>query len=99
MSRPGVSDDTFRSDGSPFRRFYLWRMEDETGISRTGRVLEGVLTQSGEVIVQWRPPLTSTAIYKDFDTFMAIHVECHPSKNEVRWVDPAPPSEAEKEKE
>lgn len=80
-------DNSFKTEGKPMRRFWLNRMKDQTGVSRTGRVLEGVLCQDGQVIIQWRPPLTSVAIYKDWQTFMTIHVDCHPSCNEVVWLD------------
>ena len=83
-----VADNSFKADGKPMRRFWLNRVKDQTGISRTGRVLEGVLCQNGQVIIQWRPPMTSIAIYQDFKTFMAIHVDCHPSCSEVVWLDP-----------
>jgi len=49
-------DNSYKEEGTSFKRFYLNRIKDETGISRTGRVLEGVLTQSGKVFVEWRPP-------------------------------------------
>jgi hypothetical protein len=82
-----VADNTEKFDGVAMRRFWLNRVKDETGISRTGRVLEGVLCQDGQVIIQWRPPMTSVAIYKDFKTFMAVHVDCHPSCSTVVWLD------------
>jgi len=69
------------------RRFYLWRLEDETGISATGRVLEGVLTPSGRVIVEWRPPHATITIFNSLEEFRALHVDAHPSKNEIVWVD------------
>ncbi len=83
-----VADNTFKTEGVAMRRFWLNRVKDETGISRTGRVLEGILCQDGQVIIQWRPPMTSIAIYKDFKTFMAVHVDCHPSCSTVEWLDP-----------
>lgn len=80
-------DNSFSMNSKPPRRFYLDRRVDETGISRTGRVLEGVLFQSGKVIVEWRPPHTSVAIYNSMDEFMGIHVDSHPSCSEVVWLD------------
>ena len=80
-------DNTFRECGVPFRRFYLDRTKDETGISRTGRVLEGVITQSGRVMVEWRPPMSSIGIYSSMEEFLSIHVKCHPSCSEVMWLD------------
>ena len=83
-------DNSFKDDGVPMSRFYLNRIKDETGVSRTGRVLEGVLTQSGQVITQWRPPHTSIGIYNSFEEFKTIHVDCHPSCSEVIWLDTPP---------
>lgn len=80
-------DTSFKTDGTPMRRFYLNRIEDETGISNTGRVLEGVLTQSGKVITEWRPPHSSIGIYNSMEEFKAIHVDSHPSHNEIIWLD------------
>lgn len=80
-------DNSFKSEGVAMRRFYLNRIKDETGVSRTGRVLEGVLTQSGHIIVQWRPPHTSIGIYGSLAEFNTIHVDCHPSCSEIVWID------------
>jgi hypothetical protein len=80
-------DSGFRDTGTPMRRFYLRRMRDSTGISRTGRVLEGVLTPSGKVITEWRPPMSSVGVYNSLAEFLTIHVDCHPSASEVVWLD------------
>ena len=86
---PREIDNAYREDSQPVRRFYMRRMKDETGISRTGRVLEGIVTQSGRVIVEWRPPHSTLGIYRDMAEFQTIHVDCHPSCNEVVWLDAA----------
>lgn len=80
-----ISDRTVES--LPFKRFYVNRIKDETGISRTGRILEGVLTQSGKVIVEWRPPMSTIGVYNTLEEFMTIHIDCHPSCSEVVWID------------
>lgn len=80
-------DNSFKGEGVPMRRFFLRRLKDETGISRTGRVLEGVLCQDGKVITQWRPPHSTIGVYNSLEEFMTIHVDCHPSCNEVVWLD------------
>lgn len=80
-------DNGFKEDGVPFRRFYLNRIKDETGISRTGRVLEGALCPDGKVVTQWRPPHSTMGIYNSMKEFRIIHVDCHPSCNEVVWID------------
>jgi hypothetical protein len=80
-------DTSHSEEGTPPRRFYLNRIKDETGVSRTGRVLEGLLFQSGKVVTEWRPPLSTMGIYNSLQEFLTIHVDCHPSCNEVVWVD------------
>jgi len=80
-------DNTESWIGKPMRRFWLKRIKDETGISRTGRVLEGVITQSGRVFVEWRPPHKTIGIYDSIEQFNTIHVDCHPSCNLIEWVD------------
>lgn len=85
-----MQDQSFKADGVAMKRFYLQRTKDETGVSRTGRVLEGVVTQSGKVIVEWRPPHSSVGMYSSLAEFMTIHVDCHPSCSTVVWIDNAP---------
>lgn len=65
-------DNGLKEDGVPPRRFWLSRTKDETGISRTGRVLEGVLLQSGKVVAEWRPPMCSIGIYNSMDEFLNV---------------------------
>lgn len=69
------------------RRFYMDRGDDETGVSGTGIVLQGVLTPAGRVFVEWRLPRASMGIYSSLDEFMEIHVRSHPAKTEICWVD------------
>jgi hypothetical protein len=88
MSKSDQIDNGYKDDSKPMKRFYLNRVKDETGISRTGRVLEGVLTQSGKVITEWRPPMSTIGVYNSMQEFLTIHVDCHPSCNEVVWVEP-----------
>ncbi len=80
-------DNSFSENSNPPRRFFLERIKDETGVSRTGRVLEGVLWQNGEVTVQWRPPMSTSGFYHSMQEFLTIHIDCHPSCNVVRWID------------
>lgn len=76
------------NSSQPPRRFYLERKDDVTGLSGTGRVLEGVVWQNGKVTVQWRPPLATITIYDSFEIFEQLHVHGHPSINVVRWLEP-----------
>lgn len=83
QKKPQTLDSEHREDSESPTRFYLRRVKDETGISATGRVGEGVIWQNGWVSFQWRPPMQSMGTYPDLDTFMKIHVLSHPSCNQV----------------
>lgn len=67
------------------RRFYLYRKEDETGVSGTGTIAEGVEFSDGSCAMRWRTATSSTAIYKDIVDLIYIHG--HGGKTEVRWLD------------
>ena len=76
------------------RLFTIVRRGDESGVSGTGRVLDGVVLHNGEVVVIWRsdvrqrdpdqPAYTSICIYPCWEAFQHIHIDAHPSnKTEV----------------
>jgi len=69
------------------RRFQLNRWTDETGVSGTGIVLRGIVFPSGKVVVEWRAPKTSVAIYDSLAMFREIHIEAHPGCGELEWLD------------
>lgn len=67
--------------------FTMIRHQDETGISGTGRVLDGVIFHTGQVVVCWRsdlrpdkPGFSSLVIYDSWEAFIAIHVTPHPAE-------------------
>lgn len=67
------------------RLFTLIRHFDESGISGTGRVLDGVLFHTGQVVVCWRsdlnvenPGYSSLVIYPSWDAFTYVHIRPHP---------------------
>jgi hypothetical protein len=69
------------------RLFTLIRHADETGISGTGRVLDGAIFHTGQVVVCWRsdlrtdkPGFSSLVVYNSWEAFEAIHVEPHPAE-------------------
>lgn len=56
--------------------FHLLRNDDETGISGTGVVADGVIFRDGKVALRWRPgPVDhqSTVIYDSIEAVQAIH--------------------------
>jgi hypothetical protein len=85
------------------RLFTLIRHVDESGISGTGRVLDGVIFHTGQVVICWRTDInvdtsgySSIAIYSSWEAFLAVHVQPHPpNATEIRFgvdenPDPSP---------
>lgn len=68
------------------RRFYLNRKDDSPGTGGAGKVLEGVLTDSGRVIVEWISPFKTLGIYDTLEHFVALHVQL-PHVSEMIWLD------------
>lgn len=76
------------------RVFTLIRSIDESGVSGTGRVLDGVIFHTGQVVVCWRsdldpdnPGYSSLAVYPSWDAFLHVHVRPHPQDaTEVRFA-------------
>ena len=67
------------------RRFQLNRTEDETGVSGTGIVAEGVVFANGKVSLSWRTSHTSVAVYDTLRTVEAIHG--HNGRTRIEWID------------
>ena len=55
------------------RVFWLDRLEDESGISGTGRVAIGVVFSDGVSVLRWLTDHRSTAIYASVEDLEAIH--------------------------
>lgn len=67
------------------RRFYLVRSHDVTGVSGTGRVVEGIEFSDGTVAYRW---MSSTPITSQADTIeYLISVHGHGGTTEVEWLD------------
>lgn len=69
------------------RLFTIHRHVDETGLSGTGRIIDGVVFHTGQVVICWRsdiraenPGHTSIGIYPTWEAFLAIHVHPHGSE-------------------
>jgi len=83
------------------RTFTLTRRIDETGVSGTGRVLDGVVFHTGQVVVCWRadlnsnePGFSSLAIYPSWEAFLHVHVAPHPlGSSEIRFLSADPGEE------
>jgi hypothetical protein len=80
------------------RTFTLIRRVDESGVSGTGRILDGVIFHTGQVVVCWRtdlstdePGFSSIAIYPSWDAFLHVHVAPHaPDTAEIRFLPGGP---------
>ena len=76
------------------RVFTLFRHVDETGVSGTGRILDGAIFHTGQVVVCWRSDInpdrqghSSLAIYPSWEAFEHIHVRPHATGTaEVRFL-------------
>lgn len=64
--------------------FTLVRDEDESGVSGTGVVADGVRWPDGHVALHWRTKYTSTAVYESMETLRCIHG--HGGKTRVVWA-------------
>lgn len=67
------------------RRFHLVRKEDETGISGTGLVCEGVQLSDRRVVVSWLTSTPTISIYNDTEDMMHLHG--HDGRTEIEWID------------
>lgn len=70
------------------RRFRVKREEDESGVSGTGVVAEGVEFENGKVALQWLSNKASFGIYDNIKQVRDIHG--HGGKTRISWVDPDP---------
>ena len=65
------------------RMFDLFRHKDETGISGTGMVAEGVEFSNGKCVLCWISHYRSVAVYDSIRELEAIHG--HDGQTEIRW--------------
>lgn len=74
--------------------FAIHRDTDESGVSGTGHVLDGVLFHTGQVVICWRTDVeasqhghSSLGIYPSWEAFEFIHISSHPSnKTRIDWI-------------
>lgn len=78
-------------EGGKIRKFYLWREADESGVSGTGRVAEGVIFSNGWVGMNWLTRWGSLAFYTTIHDCMNVHG--HQGKTKVVYEDCEPGSE------
>ena len=76
-------------DGKEPVLFAMVRPKDETGVSGTGHVLDGVIWPgSGRVQVQWRSDTSSLNTYECYEDFLKVHVDSHPANETMILFDP-----------
>ena len=95
-TRLGV-DAAERPDGrKPPRTFFLIRQGDETGVSGTGHVLDGVVWPDGKVVTKWCAEGSPSEINvaESFAQWDSIHVSKHPTNRSLILFDDGgePPS-------
>ena len=66
------------------RLFHLVRAEDESGVSGTGVVAEGIEFTDGTCALRWLTPTASTALYASTEDVTTIHG--HEGRTKVRYV-------------
>tara|TARA_R110002096_G_scaffold406595_1_gene604915 strand:- start:643 stop:915 length:273 start_codon:yes stop_codon:yes gene_type:complete len=79
------------------RRFRVKRVEDESGVSGTGLVAEGVEFDDGFVAMRWLSNKASVTIFANIKHLKDLHG--HGGKTKVVWVDPDPLAHTEEEEE
>jgi len=68
------------------RRFHLLRDEDESGVSGTGKVAEGLEFEDGAIVMQWLSHKPSITIFRNAKHLRDIHG--HQGKTKIVWIDP-----------
>ncbi len=63
------------------KTFKMIRVHDESGVSGTGHVLDGVVFHTGQVVVCWRSNPCSVAVYNNWEDFEFIHINSHPTND------------------
>ena len=71
--------------------FTMIRKQDESHVSGTGRVLDGIIFHNGKVVICWRSEErhghSSMGIYDSFEAFKSIHIDPHPTNEaEIVWL-------------
>jgi hypothetical protein len=73
------------------KRFYLYRIIDETGISGIGVIAEGVEFSNGVAILSWVTTPGSTGMYNSTTDLLLIHG--HGGKTIIEWIDTDSPND------
>lgn len=67
--------------------FIMHRTRDETGVSGTGKVVEGIVFSNGQCAVTWESAFPSVNVHPSFRAFKAAHIDPHPDNGtEIEWL-------------
>lgn len=80
-----VNIDMINRTREAMRRFVLQRDRDDTGISGTGIVAEGVVLSDGRVVVRWVGSHSSIVMWDSVQTMIDVHG--HHGHTRLRWLD------------
>ncbi|MCY1704276.1 hypothetical protein [Deinococcus sp. SL84] len=70
------------------QRFTIIREQDTSGVSGVGRVLDGVIFHTGQVVVCWRSNHASITIFENWDAFDGVHLKAHPeNRAKIQFFD------------
>lgn len=75
------------------RRFKVKRDEDESGVSGTGIVAEGVEFDDGSVAMKWLSHKSTITFFANIKHLKDLHG--HGGKTKVVWIDPDPLASSE----
>jgi len=67
------------------RSFTVYRNADESGISGTGVVIEGVKLATGQAVIHWLypPPRGGIAVFDSMDDFIKVHIVPHSTNKTI----------------
>jgi L-alanine-DL-glutamate epimerase-like enolase superfamily enzyme len=67
------------------RTWTMYRHEDESGVSGTGIVAQGVVFANGMATIQWLvgPDPGDTQVKSDWEKFLDTHVRSHPTNKTI----------------
>lgn len=71
--------------------FRLERDKDETGVSGTGKVAEGVVFSNGKCAMAWLTNVSSVAVYESIED--VEHIHGHSGSTRIVYDNPTPPGE------
>jgi hypothetical protein len=72
------------------RKFEMTRIEDETGVSGRGKVVEGIVFSDGVCVTRWVTEAStgrSTNVWDSYGAFVSVHITPHPTNKTLVTFD------------